>query len=75
MSETELGDGLTQRPQADTRQRSGVYLFRTFLYGLSFTAFVYGRTSDRNLFPFLTLLVAGSRLTATVAVCYESSVA
>jgi hypothetical protein len=46
---------------------------RTFLYGLSFTALVIGRTSDRNLFSFLSLLVLASILSATVAVCYESS--
>ncbi len=29
------------------------------------------RTSDRNLSPFLTLLDAGSHITATVTVCYD----
>ena len=46
---------------------------RTFLYGLSFTAVVVGRTSDQNLSPFLSLLFAGSHITASVTVCCESS--
>ncbi len=33
-----------------------VITLRTFLYGLSFTALVIGRTSDQNLSSFLSLL-------------------
>jgi len=50
-----------------------VITLRTFLYGLSFTALVIGRTSDQNLSSFLSLLDEGSHITATVTVCYESS--
>ncbi|BAZ22530.1 hypothetical protein NIES4073_34140 [Kalymmatonema gypsitolerans NIES-4073] len=43
-----------------------VITLRTFLCGLFFTALVIGRTSDRNLSPFLSRFYRGKHITATV---------
>jgi hypothetical protein len=64
-----------ERTRAAPRLPQGVLLlFRTPLYGLFLPQDVTMRTSDRSLFPFLSLYRLGKRIIATVAVCYMSRV-